>query len=44
MMAGADCTAGAMGNDSVAGACPGDGETLAGAVGSAVDLPDLLDG
>ena len=44
MMAGADCTAGAMGNDSIACICPGNGETLAGAVGGAVDLLDLPDG
>ena len=44
MMAGVDCSAGAMGGDSVACANPGDRETLAGAVDGVVDLPDLPDG
>ena len=44
MMAGAEFSAGAMGNDFVACACPRDGETLADAVDGVVDLPDLPDG
>ena len=43
MRVGADGIAGARGNDSVACACPGDGETLAGAGDGAVDLADLPD-